>query len=628
MSKKYKFFPSKSLGRVEDELEERNYYESEEISGEKKQKNPVLPWVIITIIFLALGVKLFQLQVKEGFSNLTLAEGNRVKNIPTSGARGIIIDSKGQTLANNTASYELITRITKVRDLEKIDSQIFSIIGMTKEEVIEEITKQAPQSGYTVLKDKIARDDALIMKSKLPVYGEFEIDPIFLRQYTQPSLCHVLGYVGKVSSEEQESKPIAAINGYSGKSGLEKTYDDYLQGIPGSHKVEVDANNNLVQLLTDSTAQIGKTIKTTLDKDLQDFAYQRLKQETDDKQTQGAIIAMDPKTGGIKAMISIPLYDNGKLSGGITQDELNAIFDNPSKPFLNRAISGSYPSGSTIKPFIATTALDAGVISESTSFHTPPFIEIGGHKFPDWKDHSGESTNVETAIAQSNNVFFYSIGGGNPQSPISKGLGPDGIYNGLEKFGFGRELGIDLSSESSGFIPTTSWKKRTTGENWYIGDTYNLSIGQGGLQVTPLQIADATSVIANGGKLFRPYLVNEILDSEGKKVAVGSAGSHLIDEDMFSKDNLSIVRDGMRQTTQSGGSAYTVFGPNFPLEVAAKTGTAQFGTEDKTHAWFTSFAPFDDPQIVVTVIVEGAGEGFEAAAPVAKDILAWWNDHK
>jgi len=627
MRKSPKLFKNKTLGKVGDSLHERDYYDQEtELFSDKVTRRTFLPWVVILVIFLLLGYRLFDLQVKQGFVNLKSAEGNRVKSIPVAGARGLIVDVKNNSLASNTASYELITRIAKVKDLEKVDSGIFTTIGMDKESVKEEIKKQAQSSGYTVLKTNISRSDALTIKSKLPVYGEFEIAPTFLREYSEPSLCHALGYVGKVSSMEQTSKPIANINGVSGKSGIEKIYDDYLQGNPGSHKAEVDANNRLVRLLKDDEAQIGNTIKTSINLGLQKYAYERLKQETDDKKTQGALVAMDPKDGGVLAMVSLPAYDNNKLSSGISQSELDAIFNDKSKPFLNRVTTGVYPSGSTIKPFIATAALEAGIVSEDTAFDTPPFIEVGQWKFPDWKNHG--LTDIKTAIAQSNNIFFYSLGGGYAQSPIQKGLGPDGMKKGLEKFGFGQETGIDLTSEEGGFLPTPEWKKKTTGENWYIGNTYNMAIGQGDLLVTPLQIANATSAIANGGKLFRPYVVSEVLDGQGKKVENSLSGSKVVSQNIFSDNSLRIVREGMRQTVLNGGSAYGVFGQDFPIEVAAKTGTAQFGTEGKTHAWFTSFAPYSDPQIVISIVVEGAGEGYEAAAPVAKDILGWWNDNK
>jgi penicillin-binding protein 2 len=626
MQKEPKFYRHKPLGKVADSLEEREYFSEEETFAGKENKRAILPWIVIVIIFFSLGCKLFVLQVREGFVNLKLAEGNRVKSIPVPGARGIITDNKGNLLASNVASYELITRITRIKDLEKVDPTIFQIIGMDKQAVKDEIKNQAQKSSYVVLKSKLSREEALIIKSKLPVYGEFEISPTFLREYSEPSLCHALGYIGKISETEQDSKPVANINGITGKSGIEKAYDDYLQGTPGSHKAEVDANNKLVRLLKDDEARIGKTLKTSLNKDLQKYAYERLKEEADAKQTQVALVAMDPKTGGILAMVSLPLYDNNKLSSGIKQEELNDIFNNKSKPLLNRTISGVYPAGSTIKPFIATSALEAGIVNEDTAFETPPFIEIGQWKFPDWKDHG--YTDIKTAIAQSNNIFFYALGGGYAQSPIKKGLGPEGIKKGLEKFGFGSATGIDLNSEEGGFLPTPEWKKRKTGESWYIGNTYNMAIGQGDLLVTPLQIASATSAIANGGKLYRPFIVSEVSNSEGNKIENPLSGEKLVSENIFSANNLRIVREGMRKTVENGGSAYGVFGADFPIDVAAKTGTAQFGSEDKTHAWFTSFAPYNDPQIVVSVIVEGAGEGYEAAAPAAKDILKWWNEHK
>ncbi len=620
--KRNKFYPQKPVGQVSDQLGEREFFDEEADISKKTPRHLIWPYLVVTFIFFFLATRLFQLQVKEGFANLALAEGNRIKEIPIAGARGQVIDSKGQVLATNSASYDLITRITKVKDLEKVDPTIFEITGLSKDAISELVKKHSTISGYTILKENLPRDEALLMKSRLPVYGEFDITPTFIREYTDPSLSHILGYVGKVNDDEQKNKPIAAINGSSGKAGIEKVYDDYLQGVPGTHKAEVNVSNQLVRFLSSDDPQIGRSVKLTINDDLQKFAFEKLKAKTDELKTQGALVAMNPQNGSILALVSLPLYDNKKLSTGISQKELDDIFNNPSKPFLNRVISGVYPSGSSIKPFIATAALEEGVVNEDTSFETPPFIEVGQWKFPDWKDHG--VTDIKRAIAESNNIFFYSIGGG--WGPVKKGLGPDRIKKGLEKFGFGALSGIDLPSEQKGFLPTPEWKKRTTGESWYIGNTYNMSIGQGDLLVTPLQIAGATSVVANGGKQFRPYLVSEILDAD-KKVDAANVGEKLIAKDTMSGNNLRIVRDGMRQTVTSG-SARSVFGENFPTQVSAKTGTAQFGTEDKTHGWFTSFAPSDNPQIVVTVIIEAGGEGYESAAPVAKDVLEWWANNK
>ncbi len=622
MARKSKFYPQKAVGSVRDELGEREHFDHDSGFFSKEKRVLVWPYILVVIIFAFLGTRLFQLQVKEGLANLNLAEGNRIKEIPTSGARGQIVDRNGQVLATNAASYDLITRIIKVKELDKVDDAIFQIIGMTKSEVAEKISKQPGLKTYSILKENIPRDDALLIKSKLPVYGEFDVTPTFIRQYTDPSLAHVLGYVGKVNEEEQKNKPIASINGSSGKAGVEKIYDDYLQGVPGSYKAEVNVANQLVRFLSNDDPQIGRTVKLSINDDLQKIAYEKLKEKADELKTQGALVAMDPRSGAILAMVSLPLYDNATLSTGISQQALNDIFNNPSKPFLNRVLAGVYPSGSSIKPFIATAALEDGVVDENTSFETPPFIEVGQWKFPDWKDHG--VTDIKRAIAESNNIFFYSIGGG--WGPVKKGLGPDRIKKGLEKFGFGSKTGIDLPSEQQGFLPTPEWKKRTTGESWYIGNTYNMSIGQGDLLVTPLQIANATCSVANGGKLFKPYVVSEILEAD-KKIENLPVGEKLIAKDIYSAKNLEIVREGMRQTVVFG-SARSVFGNNFPVAVSAKTGTAQFGTEEKTHGWFTSYAPSEDPQIVVTVIVEAGGEGYESAAPVARDVLEWWANNK
>jgi len=618
---KSKFYPSKSLGKASDSLNERNFYESDEPIKKEADQQTIWPLILMIAIFIFLGIRLFNLQVKEGYVNLRLAEGNRIKNIPVPGARGKIVDKNGEVLVSNEASYQLITRISKVSDVEKIDPALLSIIDLSRDEVKDSIERQLG-SGFTILQEQMGREEALLIKSKLPVYGEFEINPTFKRVYNEPSLAHVLGYVGRVSEEQQSAKLIAAINGISGKSGIEKIYDDLLQGVPGNHKAEIDAGNRLVRFLSKEEPQIGQTVKTSIDLNLQRFAYARLKEETDKLNTQGALVALDPRDGGVLAMVSLPLYDNGKISSGITQNELEDIFNNPSKPFLNRAVSGVYPSGSTIKPFIASTALNDGIVSENTSFETPPFIKIGQWVFPDWKDHG--LTDIRRAIAESNNIFFYALGGG--WGPIPNGLGPEGMKKGLEKFGYGKKSGIDLTGEEEGFLPTPEWKKRTTGENWYIGNTYNMAIGQGDLLVTPLQIANATAMIANSGKLFTPHVVSEVLSAD-KKVADPLVKKKMISENAFSDNILSIVRDGMHQTVTSG-SAYTIFGDDFPVDVSAKTGTAQFGTEDKTHAWFTSFAPSDNPEIVISVLIEGGGEGYQTAAPVARDVLKWWNENK
>ncbi len=615
-------------GKISDKLGEHSYFDREahgdEIFSKEKPVGVNYPIIISVLLCLFLAIRLFTLQVQEGFVNLRLAEGNRLRSTPIAAPRGIITDVDGNPLVVNSTVYQLVVQTDKLKSLDQVNPKIFKIVQMSKDEVRDKIKSNTDATDYSVLKDDINRDEALLLKSRLVSYGGFEIIPSYRRQYLDLSFSHILGFVGKVSKEEASTRPSLLASGYNGKSGLEKTYDDYLQGIPGQRRAEVDANGHLVRLLSQTDPALGNTVKTSIDKDLQLKVTEILQAQLNDLKTQGTVIIEDPRDGMIRAMVSLPDFDNTKFSAGLGQDEYKQITEDKSLPMFNRATSGTYPPGSTIKPFIASAALEDGVVSPSVAFETPASIKVGQWTFPDWKKHDGV-TGVRRAIAESNNIFFFAIGGG--WGPIQTGLGPERIKNGLEKFGFGNETGIDLSAEESGFIPTEEWKKSKTGENWYIGNTYNMSIGQGDLLVTPLQICNATSSIANGGKLFKPHLVTQILDQDGNKIKEFTESDSLIKNNIYSSETMQVVREGMRQTVESG-SAYSVFGKSFPIDVAAKTGTAQFGNEGKTHAWFTSFAPYDNPQIAVTVIVEGAGDGFEYAAPIARDIYSWWAENR
>ncbi len=616
MESKY-FLKFKNIGQVKDLSGDFDYYDQEDYSKKTRSYMIIKIGVLFSILYLfVLGFRLFWLQVQEGFINLSLAEGNRVRMLPVAAPRGLILDQDGEVLASNDFVYELVVQANHPRDIEGENDAIFEDIGLSRKEVEEKIINKKNISGFITLKEKIPRDDALVLKSKLPAYGRFEVIPIFIRKYADPSLSHILGYIGKFNQQEQEESPEYSVNKFIGKAGLEKTYDKYLQGIPGTRKVEVDASGKLIRVLSTEDPLPGNTIQTTIDLDLQKYINEKLKEKTSELNTAGAVVALDPRDGTVKAVVSLPGFDAGALSRGISEEEYKNLVESNDNPLLNRAVSGVYPSGSTIKPFIASSALEFGVIDESTAFETPPFIKIGQWRFPDWKDHG--YTNIKTAIAESNNIFFFALGGG--WGPIKNPLGPSGIEKGLSRFGFGSTTGIDLQSEQKGFIPTPQWKKQATGESWYIGNTYNLAIGQGDLLVTPIQIANATAAIANNGTLYIPRSVKNIIKPKDQGVLELNKDDFIKKTTIFSENNLRIVREGMRQTV-TNGSAYTIFGDDFITQVAGKTGTAQFGSEDKTHAWFTSFAPYDDPQLVVTVVIEAGGEGYETAAPLAKDII-------
>lgn len=612
----------KPIAKFKDYLKHHPYFDEEPDGSEilSVQVRPRFNWgIFLSIVFFVLLIlRLFFLQVQEGFVNYKLAEGNRLRDMPIPAPRGLILSDKNEPLVENEPVYQLLVQAGKIKKIPSLDSKIFEFIGMTGDEVVNKI-KSEPGVELVVLKDNVPRDDALLLKSRLASYEEFEVAQAYSRKYPDPSLSHVIGYLGKVSEDEAKNKSILLINKFTGKSGLESEYDDYLQGQPGYRRAEVDASGKIMRIVSSVDPEPGRDIKTSIDRELQLYSAQKLQEKTDEFNTKGTVIVMNPKDGSIKALVSVPFYDNNALSAGLSKEDYEKLINDPNKPLFNRAISGVYPPGSSIKPFIATAGLSAGVVSVDLAFDTPPEIEVGQWKFPDWKDHG--TTDIRRAIAESNNIFFFAVGGG--WGPIKNGLGPDGIKNGLEKFGFGDKTGVDLPGESSGFIPTPEWKKRKMKESWYIGNTYNMSIGQGDLLVTPLELANATAAIANGGKLFRPHFALEISANESEPAMAFNESNTLVNSSIFPSKDLDVVREGMRMTVTEG-SARSIFWEGFPVDVAAKTGTAQFGNEDKTHAWFTSYAPYDDPQIVVTVLVEGAGEGYQVAAPIASEIYQWW----
>jgi len=311
----------------------------------------------------------------------------------------------------------------------------------------------------------------------------------------------------------------------------------------------------------------------------------------------------------------------------LAQGEVADILSNPNQPMFNRAIAGAYPSGSTIKPVMAAAALQEGVINANTTLWCGGSLDVPNQYDPSIVYHYNENvsagygyTDVYKALAKSVNVFFYQIGGGYQSF---KGLGVKAIDDYMKTFGLGTKTGLDLTGESDGLVPTPDWKQQNQNEPWYLGDTYNLSIGQGNLLVTPLQVARYTMAIANGGMLYAPHLLAGIIDPNGKIIKNFTPTSSKI---TISAENLQIIRDGMRQCVTDGSCNQL---QSLNISSAGKTGTAEDPAHsESTHAWYTGFAPYEDPQIVVTVMLENAGQGYDFAEPVAKDLLAYWQNNR
>ena len=381
--------------------------------------------------------------------------------------------------------------------------------------------------------------------------------------------------------------------------------------------VEVDALGREKQVVSEDVPIDGYNIVLTLDQKLQKVAERALS-ETMKKmgKKRGAVIISDPRTGGIRALVSLPAYKNNDFARGISSQAYSELLSDPSRPLFNRALYGEYPSGSTIKPLVAAAALQEGVVTPSTTVRSTGGLRIGEWYFPDWKSGGHGTTNLAKALAQSVNTYFYMVGGGYGEF---KGLGVEKLVSYFQKFGLGTLTGIDLFGERDGFVPTQKWKEEVKNEPWYVGDTYHIAIGQGDIVVTPLQVNAFTQYFANGGVNYRPHFFESFLDESGERGDVRKP--EVMKEKIVDTRHVEAVREGLREAVVSGSARRL---STLPVASAGKTGTAQWHSWKSPHAWFTGWAPYENPELVITVLVEEGEEGSRAATPVAYDILKWY----
>lgn len=574
----------------------------------------VLAVVAASLLVAILLGRAFWMQVVERQSYVAQAEENRLRREVIPAKRGIVRDRNGVVLAENVPSFDLqIIPWYLPQDEETREELLANVgreIGLSLSDIHAAIASSTdPAQRLTLARDVeyeraislqilIGDDRALHVvtgnKRRYPLDGEVR------------SLSHVLGYVGTISREELErTGGRYRQTDVIGKTGVEASYEATLRGEPGERVHEVDALNRITSLVADRAPVDGTDVTLTIDARLQRAAETALKTQLErSKLTRGAVVAMDPRDGSILAAVSWPAYDGNLFSGAVSSTAYAALLANEDHPLLPRAWAGVYPSGSTVKPVIAAAALAEGVITPNTTVQSVGGIRIGSSFFPDWKAGGHGPTNVRRAIAWSVNTFFYHIGGGY-QSFI--GLGVDRLAEWMRRFGLGSKTGLDVPGENAGFVPTKEWKEEAKHERWYIGDTYNLSIGQGDLLVTPLQVASFTAAVANGGTRVRPHVVRGAAATDTSSVAPSDA--------------VRTVQLGMRDTVVYGSGRALA---NMPFPVAGKTGTAQWRNDRPNHAWFTSFAPSDRPEIVVTVLIEEGGEGSSVAVPVAREVLQAW----
>jgi penicillin-binding protein 2 len=398
-----------------------------------------------------------------------------------------------------------------------------------------------------------------------------------------------------------------------------------LRGVKGNEQLEVDSTGKVKKIVGNEEPKEGSSLVLTLDLDLQKTAYNALAQAVaDNGGTGGAVVAIDPRSGGVLALANYPSYDNSEFTGKISPDRLKEIIQGENRPLFDRAVAGTYPPGSTFKPLIAAAALDKKIVSPGDVLECPAVLQVGQWSFADWKFHG--PTDLNKAISQSVNTYFYIIGGGWGDR---KGLGPDNIKHYANEFGLGQKLGIDIPQEAEGLIPDPAWKEKVKKEQWYIGDSYHTSIGQGDILLTPLQLGSYISTLVNGGTLYRPHLLDYVENTDG--AVVDKPVPEVIKNNLLPANELDSVKDAMGVTVsseQGSGRQLQDLEDKYGVMIGGKTGTAETGEQDKYHAWFVGFAPLDNPEIVVAALVEKGGEGYKAALPVAKQVLDVYLDKR
>ncbi len=546
--------------------------------------------------------------------------------------RGQIVDRNGMLLAGNIQSFDLVLYksefLKEGGSLDALRENLKGLLGVSNEELLEGGFPESVKAMFaeTTVARGVNTDTIVRMQSKQDNFPGIFPEDRFRRKYEMGSpIATLIGYVGGLTKGERDAMPELPGDALVGKLGLEKQYNDELIGDFGKKIIQVDALRHVQKVKTIEEPKMGKTLELAIDGGLQEKAYEVLGSyiRTHGKRA-GAVVALDPRDGAVRALVSYPSFDANIFSRKITSAEAKSIFSNSDKPLFNRAVSGEYPPGSTIKPVMASAALSEDIIDPRKQIFSAGFIQIPNpfrpgefSIFKDWKPLGW--MDMRNALAFSSNVYFYSVGGGYEGQ---QGLGVERIKKYDSLFGLGQKLGIDFPNEGSGFVPDPLWKaeKKPNDPIWRIGDTYNISIGQGDMLATPLQVASYVSAIANDGTLYKPRIVSRILDAETKE-AVEEFLPEEIRNNIVDASVLSIVREGMRMAATIGSARLL---GDLAVDVAGKTGTAETGRLNETHAWFAGFAPYENPELVLAVLVEKGGEGSVICVPIAKEIFAWY----
>ena len=585
----------------------------------------------VVLLATALLARAFYLQIVQHDHYIQRAESNRISLVPAAPNRGLILDRNDRILAENYSAYTLELARAQTHDLEATLAMVGQLIEITPGQLrrFRRLLAESHEFETVPLKSKLTDEEVAILAANRYRLPGVEVKARLFRNYQAgPGMAHVVGFIGRINDgdlkrlradgREQNYKGSVHI----GKTGLEQSYETLLHGRTGFDQMETDASGRAVRMLSRIPPVPGKDLRLYLDAELQAVAEHAFGDYL------GGLVALDPNTGGVLALVSKPGFDPNLFVDGIDPETWKSLNESPERPMVNRVLRGIYPPGSTIKPLMALAGLELGLRKPADSIVDPGYFTLpnSSHQFRDWKRGGHGSVDLRRSIAQSCDIYYYKL---------AVDMGVDRMHDYLAQFGLGEKSGIDLEGESSGLLPSRDWKQRRFKQAWYPGETVIAGIGQGYHLTTPLQLATATAMLANGGKRIEPRLVQAVRDPLSHVWQPQPAVVHR--QVAIDPANLGVVRAGMMDVMRPGGTA-SVAAAGAPYTIAGKTGTAQvvgikqgarydesrLARQHRDHALFIAYAPAENPTIAVAVMVENGGHGSSVAAPVARAVFDYY----
>jgi len=608
------------LRLINPEVEFLRYRRRMEIAG-----------VVAAILFSLLLLRSIWLQVIQYDHYHALAENNRISLVPAPPARGVIYDRQGEVLAQNFSAYTLEITPAKAGKLETTINQLSQVVSIDvgDRKRFKRLLAESKNFESIPIRNKLSEEEVARFTVNRYRFPGVEVKARLFRQYPYGEIfSHVVGYIGRVGQRDldrlEASEQLANYRGtdYIGKLGIEASYEAWLHGRTGIEKVETDSSGRAVRLLSRTAPVSGHNLYLHIDAKLQQVAEKVF------GDYRGALVALDPRNGGVLALVSKPGFDPNLFVDGIDSATWRELNDGHERPLINRALRGVYPPGSTIKPFMGLAGLELGIRKPGDTISDPGYFTLSGssHRYRDWKKDGHGMVDLKRSITISCDTYYYGL---------AHQMGIERMAGFLAQFGFGQKSGVDLDGELSGLLPTPEWKRRRFKQPWWPGETVIAGIGQGYVLATPMQLAVATMAIANNGVVYKPQLIRAWRDPSSGQLS--NSAPQILRRIPLKPEFLRLVKEAMVEVTLPGGTA-SAAGANAPYQFAGKTGTAQVvgirqgekydasrvSARNRDHALFIAFAPADNPKIVVAVMVENGGHGGSTAAPVARKVIDYW----